>query len=476
MHDEGWNLEHTYTKLPEIFFRKQKPEAAPDSQICIFNYRLAEMLGLNLNKLCTDHETFTGSKLPHGAKPISQAYAGYQFGHFTMLGDGRAVVLGEQITPDGRRFDIQLKGSGLTPFSRNGDGYAALLPMLREYIISEAMFFLGIPTTRSLAVAFTGRDVIREKILQGAVLTRVASSHVRVGTFNYTAAFCTEEDTRLLADYCIQRHFPEFDSQENKYILFLSKVAELQASLIAKWQHVGFIHGVMNTDNMAISGETIDYGPCAFMDVYNPDTVFSSIDTGGRYSYKNQPSMGAWNLSRFAEALLPLLHENKNKAIELAEKEISHYWECYNENWLSGMKNKLGIINDEPEDIDIITELLNLMTSHKLDYTNTFRSLCFSIKESEIPEFANWQKKWAGRVNRQPHGQQNEIMKKHNPAIIPRNHRVEEALTSAEQGDFSVMHNLLEALSKPYEDSEEFEKYSRPPEPTCNKYKTFCGT
>ena len=450
MQNEGWNLEHTYTKLPEMFYRNQKPEAAPVSQMCLFNHELAESLGLNANKLSVAAGIFAGTQLPYGAKPISQAYAGYQFGHFTMLGDGRAVVLGEQITPSGNRFDIQLKGSGATPFSRGGDGYAALSPMLREYIISEAMFHLGIPTTRSLAVALTGRNVIREKILPGAVLTRVASSHIRVGTFNYAAAYGTQEDVRTLVDYCIWRHFPELEGLEDRFHLFAREVARLQAELIAKWQLVGFVHGVMNTDNMAICGETIDYGPCAFLDVYAPNTVFSSIDTEGRYAYKNQPKMAAWNLAHFA-----------------GESEVSYFWECYERSWLQGMKNKLGILNDESEDAALISELLDLMATHKLDYTNTFRSLL-----SPISELKNWQAKWAARLSRQPQINITDIMNRHNPAVIPRNHRVEEALAAAENGDMSLTHKLLAALSKPYQDNAE---YSQPPK-VCGNYRTFCGT
>jgi uncharacterized protein YdiU (UPF0061 family) len=468
--NHGWNLEHTYAELPEIFCRSQNPKPAPTPKMVVFNHSLARSLGLNADKLKDNADIFTGSELPLGAKPIAQAYAGYQFGHFTMLGDGRALLLGEQITPDGKRFDIQLKGSGLTPFSRRGDGYAALSPMLREYIISEAMFHLGVPTTRSLAVALTGREVIREKVLQGAVLTRVAASHIRVGTLDYAAAFGTLEDVRKLADYCIQRHFRELVDSENKYVLFLRKAAELQAYLITKWQLAGFVHGVMNTDNMAISGETIDYGPCAFMDTYDPDTVFSSIDTQGRYSYKNQPLIGAWNLSRFAEALLPLLHENENEAAEQANREIVHYQDCYRKHWLSGMRNKLGIFNDESEDAALFAELLNLMAENKMDYTNTFRSLSvFAVY------FTAWHEKWQARLSRQSQSREDAsaLMKAHNPAVIPRNHRVDEALSAAESGDLSVMNNLLDALSKPYEDSDEF---SKPPEPGCCGYRTFCGT
>jgi len=492
MSNAGWNLKHTYADLPEIFYRNQNPAHAPAPQMVIFNHNLAKTLGLDAEQLNTAAEIFAGAVVPQDAKPISQAYAGYQFGHFAMLGDGRAVLLGEQLAPDGRQFDIQLKGAGPTPFSRGGDGYAALLPMLREYIVSEAMFSLGIPTTRALAVALTGRHVIREKVLPGAVLTRVASSHIRVGTFNYASGFGSLEDIRTLADYSIYRHFPELESQiisanhlqnaqpfqENKYILFLRKVAQLQASLIAKWQLAGFIHGVMNTDNMAISGETIDFGPCAFMDSYDPDTVFSSIDIEGRYAYKNQPIIGAWNLSRLAESLLPLIHENKVQAITQVEKEIAYYWECYHANWMTGMRAKLGIIGEAQGDTDIIMELLGMMEKHQLDYTNTFRALSFPIEETspllEISEFNTWLQKWQARISQQPQERNAlDIMKKHNPAIIPRNHRVEEALTAAEHGDFTVMHGLLEALSKPYEDCE---TYAQPPEPTHCRYKTFCGT
>lgn len=487
MSNEGWKFEHSYAKLPQMFYRKQNPAKVPAPQMAVFNDELARSLGLNAENLQDASEIFTGAQLPLGANPISQAYAGYQFGHFTMLGDGRAILLGEQITPDDLRFDIQLKGSGPTPFSRRGDGYAALLPMLREYIISDAMYYLGIPTTRSLAVAFTGRDVIREKVLQGAVLTRVASSHIRVGTFNYISAYGTQEDMQTLADYCIWRHFPWLEHPEkgsqNKYILFFREVAKLQASLIASWQLIGFIHGVMNTDNMAISGETIDYGPCAFMDVYDPETVFSSIDTAGRYSYKNQPIMGAWNLSKLAESLLPLFHENENASIELAQNEIDHYRDCYEKIWLAGMYSKLGIVNEKPEDVELITELLKLMTLHKLDYTNTFRDLSALSIDNEknktsplfnILEFAAWLKKWQARLQQhQSQHNPHDIMKKHNPAVIPRNHYVEEALAAADHNDLTLIHKLLTALSKPYEESAE---YSQPPTANSCEYKTFCGT
>jgi len=485
MSNAGWNFENTYAeKLPEIFYSEQNPATFPASQLVIFNDELAVNLGLNVNMLKSTPEIFTGNALPHGAKPIAQAYAGFQFGHFSMLGDGRAVLLGEQITPNGDRFDIQLKGSGRTPYSRRGDGLAAFAPMLREYIISEAMFYLGIPTTRSLSVALTGQDVIREKVLQGAVLTRVAASHIRVGTFDFVSAYGTEGDLKNLADYTIWRHFPHLADDKNSYLLLLREVAKLQAELIAKWQLVGFVHGVMNTDNMAISGETIDYGPCAFMDTYNPDTVFSSIDTFGRYAYKNQPNIGAWNLSRFAESLLPLIDKNEKKAVELAQEEIINYQKEYDKIWFAGMKSKLGITNDESQDVDLITELLGLMEEHKFDYTNTFRILYNMISERpspdnhmmiKLPMFGTWHENWKSRLARQPQGWDDiaAIMKQNNPAVIPRNHRVEEALTAAETGDLSVAHNLLSALHNPYEDSG---KYSQPPERNFCKYQTFCGT
>jgi uncharacterized protein YdiU (UPF0061 family) len=471
MSDQGWNLEHTYTNLPPIFYSKQEPATVTAPQMVVFNDKLAADLGLNPNALGLAADIFTGNALPLGANPIAQAYAGYQFGHFTMLGDGRAILLGEQITPKGGKFDIQLKGAGLTPYSRGGDGLAALLPMLREYIISEAMHHLGIPTTRSLAVAFTGMDVVREKILQGAVLTRVASSHIRVGTFDFAARFGTYEDLRKLVDYTMARHFPHISDGKDKYLLFLRETALRQASLIAKWQLAGFVHGVMNTDNMAISGETIDYGPCAFMDVYDPDTVFSSIDFNGRYAYKNQPIIGAWNLSRLAEALLPLIDENQEKAIELVKIEIAGYMADYEKKWFEGICGKLGFVNIEPQDAVLTAELLELMTIHKLDYTNTFRSLSGGEK---IPTIVGWQSKWLARLGRQSISPQNAMdkMKKLNPAVIPRNHRVEEALTAAGKGDFAVMHNLLAALCNPYSDST---IYSQPPE-TSAKYRTFCGT
>ena len=342
----GWNIDNSYARLPKIFFTRLEKNPVRSPKLIIVNYPLAKSLGLNANALESEdgRAILAGNRMPEGSLPLAQAYAGHQFGHFAMLGDGRALLIGEQITPLGERFDIQLKGSGRTPYSRGGDGRAALGPMLREYIISEAMHSLGIPTTRSLAVVTTGEAVIRESDLLGAIMTRVADSHIRVGTFQYVSKWGTNQDLEALADYTLQRHFPGAGQGENRYLYLLQEVIKRQAVLIAKWQLVGFIHGVMNTDNMAISGETIDYGPCAFMDVYDPKTVFSSIDINGRYAYGNQPSIAAWNLARFAETLLPLLHVNQADAIKLAQGEISNFTEMYHSNWLAGMRAKLGLI------------------------------------------------------------------------------------------------------------------------------------
>lgn len=420
-------------------------------------------------------------KIPDGAY-ISQAYAGHQFGGFTMLGDGRALLIGEQITPSNQRFDIQLKGSGRTPYSRNGDGRAVLGPMLREYIISEAMHGLKIPTTRSLSVISTGENVYRETIQQGAILTRVASSHIRFGTFEYAAYMLDYEKLKKLSDYTIKRHFPFLENNENKYINLLDEVIKLQASLVAKWQSVGFIHGVLNTDNMSICGETIDYGPCAFMDVYNPDTVFSSIDTNGRYAYKNQIAIVNWNLYRLAETLLPLINSDENKSIEIAQNSLSKFINLATSNLSHEMCSKIGIFEPKTSDIDLLNELLNMMQKYKEDYTNTFIALTFNDLPQKgmfiSEEFINWKKKWEETLTLQNKSKDEvfDLMKNSNPAVIPRNHRVEEALSAANNRDFSVMNNLLKALSNPFEHSEFQKEYAKlPSTPQCN-YRTYCGT
>lgn len=480
----GWNFDNSYTRLPKTFYVQINPTPVKTPKLIILNEPLAKDLGLECDMLKSKKgvSVLAGNEIPQNSIPIAQSYAGHQFGYFTMLGDGRAILLGEQITPDRRRFDIQLKGAGVTPFSRNGDGRAALGPMLREYIISEAMYALNIPTTRSLAVVETGEVVFREKKLKGAVLTRVASSHIRVGTFQYAANFCHVEELKELADYAITRHYPEIAQSEKPYVHFLREVIKRQASLISKWQLVGFIHGVMNTDNMTISGETIDYGPCAFMDTYNPETVFSSIDLHGRYAYGNQPSIGAWNLARFAESLIPILDENEEKAIELAQNEIEQYPKIYNEYFLSGMRKKLGLFNEQSEDKSIVEELLQLMENNKQDFTNTF--ICLSIKNFEdkffqSAPFKKWHEKWEKRKEKQKEDEIESIqlMQKHNPMIIPRNYYVEKALEAAvEREDYSVMEELLKALEHPFDYNQISNTFCQVPPNFEIPYRTFCGT
>ncbi|OMF79316.1 protein adenylyltransferase SelO [Paenibacillus glucanolyticus] len=486
MIDIGWNLDNSYAQLQEAFFTKQAPTPVRAPELIVLNEPLAASLGLNAKALQSPEgaAVLAGNEIPEGALPLAQAYAGHQFGYFTMLGDGRAVLLGEQLTPQGKRVDIQLKGSGRTPYSRGGDGRAALGPMLREYIISEAMHALGIPTTRSLAVVSTGQPVTRERDLPGAILTRVAASHLRVGTFQYVRGAGTTEDLRILADYTLLRHYPdaELGAGANRYLVLLQEVIKRQAALIAKWQLVGFIHGVMNTDNMTLSGETIDYGPCAFMDTFDPNTVFSSIDSQGRYAYVNQPYIAAWNLARLAEALLPLLHEEEEQAVKLAEDAIGAFTDLYHEQWLAGMRAKLGIFHMEEEDEALIEDLLKMMKNHQADYTNTFRALTFNKLEDTplqgTPEFASWYERWQARLGRQQESRDDarELMRSSNPAVIPRNHRVEEALEAAEQeGDYSVMQELLDVLAEPYAHSREQAEYAVVPE-VSRPYRTYCGT
>ncbi len=482
--DAGWNLDNSYLNLPDVFYSKISLNSLPSPKLTILNEPLAKNLGLDINYLKSDEgvKVLSGSKTIQNGAFIAQAYAGHQFGYFTMLGDGRALLIGEQITPSGQRYDIQLKGSGKTPYSRKGDGKAVLGPMIREYIISEAMYNLKIPTTRSLAVVKTGEPVIRETVKEGAILTRVASSHIRFGTFEYISRWGNKEQLKQLADYSIKRHYKTIKDDENKYINFLKEVIKSQASLVSKWQSVGFIHGVMNTDNMTISGETIDYGPCAFMDNYNEDTVFSSIDTNGRYSYKNQPKMLGWNLCRFAESLLPLLSKNKEDAINMAQEAISDYFKIYYDNWISTMRLKLGIFNKEELDKEIIEELLSMMQKYNEDYTNTFVSLTIKNNMDKgmfiSEEFKTWYNKWQERLKRQSNSieEVTYLMKMSNPYVIPRNHRVEEAINAADKGDLSVMMKLLDILSRPYDYLKEQEDYTNFPKYSSCTYKTYCGT
>lgn len=498
---EGWNLEASYQDLPAKLFSRVHPVPVKDPKIVLYNEDLGKDLGLNIEALDKSESPliFSGNEIPEGGLPIAQAYAGHQFGHFTVLGDGRAILLGEQVTPMGERMDIQLKGSGATPYSRRGDGRAALGPMLREYIISEAMYALGIPSTRALAVVSTGERILREKRLPGAILTRVASSHIRVGTFEYISQFGNREDLEALVDYTIKRHFPEIEKEFNekshkdrepteehineKTLRFFDEVLDRQVSLIAKWQLVGFIHGVMNTDNMAISGETIDYGPCAFMNTYDPDTVFSSIDRRGRYAYKNQPGIGQWNLARFAETLLPLIHRDQTQGVKLTEKHLQKFTTKYHNYWLEGMGKKLGMFQIQKDDEGLIEELLQIMKEESLDFTNTFVALTYGKEEElsveDADRFDSWLKKWEKRLDSQEktREEEQELMKKSNPVVIPRNHQVEKALSAAvDKSDYRVMEDLMKVLSEPYRYSEENEVYRKPPGPDEKPYVTYCGT
>ncbi|MBD2846296.1 YdiU family protein [Paenibacillus sp. IB182496] len=484
----GWNLDNSYARLPHHFYSKLAPVPVAEPRLAVLNEGLAGALGLDAEALrsAAGVETLAGNRLPEGADPLAQAYTGHQFGHFTMLGDGRALLLGEQRTPDGRRVDIQLKGSGRTPYSRSGDGRAALGPMLREYIISEAMHGLGIPTTRSLAVVSTGEQIVRESLLPGAVLVRVAASHLRVGTFQYAAALDDKEQLRALADYALQRHAPEAAQDEDgRYVGLLRAVIARQAELIARWQLAGFIHGVMNTDNMAVSGETIDYGPCAFMDAYDPETVFSSIDRQGRYAYGNQPRIAAWNLARFAESLLPLLAEDEARALELGEEAIGAFAGLYHGYWLDGMRAKLGLFgrDDHEEDETLVQELLAMLQEQGADYTNAFRALTLERPEDSgltaADAWTAWQTRWQARLDSQSESREQslQLMRRSNPAVIPRNHRVEEALAAAEQdGDYGVMHALLAALADPYAYTAEQVAYCAAAPASAGPYRTYCGT
>ena len=481
----NWKFDNSYARLPEVFFSRLEPMPAKEPKLALFNHNLASAIGLDAKDIPERKlaEQFVGNNLPKGATPIAQAYAGHQFGSFTMLGDGRALIFGEHIAPDGRRYDIQFKGSGRTPYSRGGDGRAALGPMLREYIISEAMDALGVPTTRSLAVVTTGEPVYRENILQGAVLTRVALSHLRVGTFEYAASRQDLQSLSNLVDYAVERHYPNFKSKENSALLLLKLVSEAQADLVVNWLRVGFIHGVMNTDNMTISGETIDYGPCAFMDSYDPLTTFSSIDHGRRYAFGNQPIIAQWNLARFAEALLPLIHSNQDKAVNIAEEHISEFEDIFQSRRLAMMRKKLGFFGAQSEDAVIAEDLLSWMQKHKADYTNTFRLLGAGSlpKDGKYtdPTFTDWYVRWKARLAQQSEtmNESLNLMLATNPTYIPRNHKVENALSSAsENGDLATLHLLLDVITKPYIERHGLETYTEPRPSDYGPYQTFCGT
>ena len=478
----GWHFDNTYSKLSNTFKENIKPTPVHDPELVILNEELASTLNLDFSK--TDKkklaEIFSGNSIPEETNTIAQAYAGHQFGHFTMLGDGRAVLLGEHLVNNDNRFDIQFKGSGRTSFSRGGDGRAALGPMLREYIISEAIHSLNIPTTRSLAVVKTGEKVVRENLLQGAILTRVASSHLRVGTFQYIAATQNIENLNTLVDYTINRHYPEIKTSNSKALDLLNLVMEKQCQLVINWMRVGFIHGVMNTDNMAISGETIDYGPCAFMDHYDPKTVFSSIDKFGRYAFSNQPPITKWNLARFAECLIPLIDKDENNAIKLATDLIDNFQNIYEDKWLNMIRDKLGLFGEDKNDKKLINDLFNWMEKNKADYTNTFCHL-MGINSDEVyknVEFINWKNEWKKRseLNNSTKEKQIKLMKKNNPTVIPRNHKVEEALAEADKGSLDKMKKLLAILKNPYDNQNNIQEYQTPAPSNNEKYQTFCGT
>jgi len=481
---------NSYAHLPPRFYVRQPPLPVSAPRLVRLNRALAVELGLDLSWLASPDgiAVLAGNKVPEGAEPLAMAYAGHQFGGFVpQLGDGRAILLGEILSPEGERFDIQLKGSGRTPFSRGGDGRAWLGPVLREYIMGEAMHALDIPSTRALAAVATGDPVYREGELPGAVLTRVARSHVRVGTFEYFAARRDTDALRQLADYVIARHFPEASQSDRPFRVLLDGVIRRQADLIARWLAVGFIHGVMNTDNMSIAGETIDYGPCAFMDAYHPASVYSSIDHGGRYAYGNQPQIAHWNLVRLAECLLPLLDENQAKAMEEAQSAIDAFPGCFEASRLERFRAKLGLAAALPEDNDLIADLLQVMGESKADFTNGFRALCDAAAGSDagfLAEFGDsraaqeWLRRWRSRLQQEPVdvNLRTSRMRRANPAVIPRNHRVESALAAALQQDLGPLDKLLRVLASPWDDDAGSLPYRSPPKPDEVVRQTFCGT
>lgn len=481
----GFRFDNSYARLSPVLYKRQHPEHVKNPSLLLLNSEFAKTIGLSPEILQQEGAEYLGGNAIYAtAEPIAQAYAGHQFGGFNILGDGRAILLGEHLTPQNRRVDIQLKGSGRTAYSRSGDGRAALGPMLREYIISEAMHALNIPTTRSLAVVTTGETVYRDAAYPGAVLTRVASSHIRIGTFQFAAAVQNQQVLTELADYTISRHFPEIATADDKYPQLLEKVIDLQAALIAKWMHVGFIHGVMNTDNMSICGETIDYGPCAFMNRYHAETVFSSIDKSGRYAFARQAPIAHWNLFRFAETLLPLLHAEESQAIKIAEGFLDTFPGRFMDYWLAGMRKKLGLFNAEADDIKLAEELLMHMQKSNADYTSTFRALgkdaLLNMEIYQDAGFKNWMQQWQQRLSRQSEtfAQSLELMDQTNPAIIPRNHLVEAALDAAVyQNDMQPLQKLLAAITRPYQPAEEDAECMQAPEPGFDThYQTFCGT
>jgi uncharacterized protein YdiU (UPF0061 family) len=480
-HTATWNWDHSYIRLNKLLFSEVTPTPVPQPELLVYNSKLAGELGIKQTIDETLLAQLAGNLMNEGIHPIAQAYAGHQFGHFNILGDGRAILLGEHLTPTNERFDIQLKGPGKTPYSRNGDGRATKSAMLREYLISEAMHGLDIPTTRSLAVIKTGDEVYREYVSEGAVLTRVATSHIRVGTFQYAAKFLPKEELREFCDYVIQRHYPEAINDANPPLAFLKKVQEKQIDLIVNWMRVGFIHGVMNTDNMSIPGETIDYGPCAFMNTYHPSTVFSSIDRNGRYAFGNQPSIAQWNSACLASALIPIIHEDKEEAVKLCQAVINEFPVIYEQRWAKMMCSKLGVLEEQAEDALLIKELLTWMEKNQADYTNTFLQLTKSSKDHTgiyaSKEFQTWFDRWKKRVAIYSMDDVNKLLSSSNPKFIPRNHLVEKALhQAANLNDFGLFHALLEVVQTPYDEHPEYTHFQAPPLDGDAGYKTYCGT
>lgn len=481
------DFDNTYARELEGFYTRTAPTPVAEPRLILFNRPLADELGLAPE--AAEAAVLAGNRIPPGAEPLAMAYAGHQFGQFVpQLGDGRALLLGEVVDRHGRRRDLQLKGAGPTPFSRRGDGRAALGPVLREYLVSEAMHALGIPTTRALAAAATGEPVYRETVLPGAVFTRVAASHIRVGTFQFFAVRSDFEAVKRLADYVIARLYPELAGADQHYLALLDAVMERQAALIAQWMQVGFVHGVMNTDNMAVSGETIDFGPCAFIDAYDPATVFSSIDEMGRYAYGNQPAIAQWNLARFAETLLPLIDPDRQRAIDVATERITGFPALYMRYWLAGMRRKLGLAGERSDDLDMVKDWLELLQENRADFTLSFRYLADVLNGREgglRSLFADpagldrWLGRWRARMIQEAPGPDERavLMRRVNPLFIPRNHRVEEALAAAVgDGNLSPFNALLDVLSRPFAEQPGAESYAVPPEPGPGPYRTFCGT
>ncbi len=486
--EAGWRFDNSYARLPEPLFAPAPPFPVRAPRLVMLNGPLAAALGLDA-AILRDHGAgvFAGNELPPGAEPIAQAYAGHQFGHFTNLGDGRAILLGEQLADSGGRFDLQLKGAGRTRYSRGGDGRAALGPMLREYVISEAMHALGIPTTRSLAVALTGEVVMRTTPLPGAVLTRVASSHTRVGTFQLAAALGRRDVLQALLDHAIGRHDPELADlgAGERPLAFLEAVIERQAFLVARWLLVGFVHGVMNTDNMAVSGETIDYGPCAFLDAYDPTTVFSSIDQQGRYAYHNQSAIAHWNLARLAESLLPLVPGEGEAALDRVRGVLGTFPERFAHHYATGARAKLGLATEREGDGELFAALLRELHAAGADFTATFAGLPGLVEPrghedagvDAVPS-ATWRRAWRARLAGEPGSSTRAAMRMRpaNPVVIPRNHRVEEALEAAEVGDLTPFERLLAAIREPFVTTPDNEPYRSGPPPGSGPYRTFCGT